>query len=198
MSQPRTHEDEMREFLNFVVDSTKNSSTHHRLETDASELTALVLQDHQTNIKDAARKSRSDAVVFLYALGTQYKNAPVYELMFPNKYLQKQFDRFRIKPVFERVQEFFKPFETHHKIYQITTTGSNVTMKQVELDDNQVHFFTNTGKINLHKGEYVLEDISDDSVDASTAEPEDEIKEKTKIRYVGCITVSWHSYLTDL
>lgn len=193
-SSIKTHTDDMREFLNFVVDSTKNSSTHHRLESDAETLTHAILHEHQKNIVAASKNSRSEAVIFSYALGTEYQGAPVYDLMFPNKYLLDQFIRFKLQPVFERLQKFFAPFEVYHKVYQLTTKGAKVTMKEVDFDQTDVYIFTNTGTLNIHKGEYILDIDENAPIDVDDEPDTNDLEE---ISYVGSIVVSWEKHLNN-
>ena len=193
----KTHADNMTDFLNLIVDSTKNASTHRRLEQDANQLTQAILHEHQKNMLAASKNSRSEAVIFSYALGTQYRAAPVYDLLFPNKYLLKQFECFHIQPIFIRVQTFFQPFDVFHRVYQLTTKGSTVTMKEVDFQQHDVHIFTNTGNINMLKGEYIIDgDYSDDEiVDTCDDAQLGEDIQQVGIQYVASIVVSWESHL---
>ncbi len=127
-----THESQMKDFLEFVVESTKHSSTLEKLEHDTNKLTHAILLDSRENIIAASKKGRAEAIIFSYVIGSQYQEIPVYDMIFPDTFLLANLTKFNIKPVWGMVESYFSGFELTHRVHRI---GENsVVMQPVDFN----------------------------------------------------------------
>ena len=153
------HSEKMHNLLNAVVRLTKTKSDHHYncVET----LAGKILQSTEETIKTAALSGQTKAYIFVYALGSKFKEIPIYDYLFPNEQLTAKLTELKLESVFHMVRKYFEPFEVEHKIFQIPQ-----------------HVSTSNDKVQIHEVDTLDANLFQDGTLAGD-------------KYIGAIIVSW-------
>jgi hypothetical protein len=188
-AETESHEAYMSNFINLLVNTTKNASDFTKLEDDAQKMFIKIITVCRETMLKAARTRHSAAVIFMYCIN---RSNGIYDLLFPTGNIAAQMEKHNITPVFTRIQHHMTPLEIEHKIYEV-------------YDGDVVEVINHTGQLIL-PDDVEIEDPSESLSDCEDnaelpdiieEEPEGVKKLKPVRRHIGVISVSWESQITD-